>query len=140
MVSRQNHNWICAYLDRLRTITQPAGQTIGRYGSYRRHVLLWPAARPRAGAFRFPAGWRPLISPPTTLNKIRKRAQCFLRWARQSYPREFRDEPERRINSFRKPRQAESLKEQAPSRWRRKHETSAMADFELLNIVTRQRD
>jgi len=124
MINRQNYHWIKAYLEHLQTVMQINAQSIRRYWSYLRHVLLWADEASLGEASHI----RPLFSAylaevrpadkaeplaPATVKKIFQIAQRFFRWAKLSFPRDFQPVSTTWIESLRPPRLTSVVREHA---------------------------
>src|SRR5579859_637209 len=119
MVNRANYHLARRYLDHLRVLVQLTEQSLGRYWSYLRHLLLWademlfgeaPARRPTFPAYL--ASRTPSLAP-ATVKKILQTAKRFFLWAKQASPRDFHGVAENWINTLRAPRQAQAVPEHA---------------------------
>jgi hypothetical protein len=137
MVNRQNYHWIKAYLEHLQMVMQVNARSLERYRFYLRHTLLWadetsfaeaPNIRPPLPAYL--TGVRPSDRDESlaaaTLKKICQTTQRFFRWAKMSFPQDFRAVSTAWVESLRPPRSATVVKE---------HEYVTIDDIGLLEVV-----
>lgn len=108
MVNRRNYLWTREYLKHLSEVAQLKDNSIERYRSYLRHLLLWadevslsrcPEIRPTFGDYLA----KDSLSP-STLKKIVNTSKRLLSWLKANHPREFRTVPQTWIESLRPPR------------------------------------
>lgn len=117
MINRQNYLWVRAFLEHLGAVMQVSPRSTSRYWFYLRHVLRWadatsldeaPRLRPTFPTYLTTAGLA-----PATVKKILQLTQRFFRWARLTFPQDFRAVPAGWVESLRPPRQAAVIKEHA---------------------------
>ncbi|MCC7358088.1 MAG: tyrosine-type recombinase/integrase [Anaerolineales bacterium] len=115
MINRQNYIWTKAHLAYLREVMQLGKNSVGRYWSYLRHVLLWAdeaslaqahKLRPTLPDHLIAIGTGDGLAPraATTQKKIVQNAKRLFTWAKMTYAREFREMPMAWIETLRPPR------------------------------------
>jgi integrase len=115
MINRQNYHWTRAHLAHLREVMQLSENSVGRYWSYLRHVLLWaddtafteanklrPTLPDYLAAISAGDGLAPRAA--ATQKKIIQNAKRLFTWAKMTYPREYRELPMSWIETLRPPR------------------------------------
>jgi integrase len=123
MVNRDNYRLVQRFLDYQRQVLQVDESSAERYRFYLRHILLWADEAPLERAHTL----RPTLSDylvtaanaedgrapraAATQRKILQTAKRLLRWAKLTYPREYRDLPMAWIDALRPPRGAENSSE-----------------------------
>lgn len=125
MVNRGNYHWARSYLEHLETVMQVNSRSTQRYWFYLRHALLWadeasfaeaPKIRPTFSAYLAdvrPADSRAGGLAPATFKKVFQVVQRFFRWAKLSFPQDFRAVTPNWIEALRPPRLAAVVKEHA---------------------------
>jgi integrase len=116
MIERQNYLKVTAYLTYLDEVMQLSPGSLERYRYYLRHLLLWagetefacvPSLRPTFPTYvaAQPGKDHKGNLAAATQKKILDTSKRFFRWARETYPREFKTLPNLWIDTLRLVRQ-----------------------------------
>ena len=116
MIERQNYLKTRKYLIYLEEVQQLSAASLDRYRFYLRHLLLWAndedfskvqGIRPTLPAYLSaqPGKDGKGILTGTSQKKILDTSKRFFRWAKATYPREFRSLPETWLDTLRPARQ-----------------------------------
>ncbi len=119
MINRRNYKMARAYLKYLSQVRQLNDQSVGRYWSYLKHLLIWadetlftevPSIQPTFSTFlssyRKTADGQQLARP--TAQKIIQTTKRFFNWLVVAFPKPFRRFARRWISELAPPRIAES--------------------------------
>jgi integrase len=114
LIERKNYQQVERFLVYSREVMQVAPVSIERYRAYLRHPLMWADYLPFSYAVEIQPTFVTYLTAarerteaslaPATLKKILQITQRFFKWAKTTYPREFRTVPISWIDALRLPR------------------------------------
>jgi len=119
MVNRTNYKKVKAFLEYLKEVAQLKPNSVSRYGSFLKHLLVWADEYALAEAHKirpsFPSylakgrflDKRPGSLAPATTKKCVQVVKRFLTWSKLTYPNEFKSLFQPWIDSLRPPRTPE---------------------------------
>ncbi len=118
MINRDNYQLVKSYLDYLRQVMQLDENSIGRYHSYLRHLLLWMdeapctqvvTIRPTLPDYLASVGQEndEGMMAPSTLKKIVQMSKRFFTWTKMNEPHRFKNITTAWIETLHPPRAAQ---------------------------------
>jgi site-specific recombinase XerD len=114
MINRRNYHWVLEYLAYLQNVRRLSKQSIDRYWSYLRHLLLWADVTPLTQAaeilpsfgeyiaqLTYPRGQQEAVPLGSeTQKKIIETVRSFFRWAKMYASKDFLSLPAHWVNDL----------------------------------------